>query len=395
MTTHRAPAFSAQAIRRHGRSACPGRTHGGVASDASGATTSGRTGSGGRPGRAAVPACLLRVVLAGARLTVFLALSASTATAETKSREAWKVEYVRQTGLAAGEEPRDAGAPAQLGRMLFFEPRLSGSNRIACATCHNPALSWGDGLPRAIGADGRALERRTPTLLNVAWSELLAWDGRFDSLEAHALFALASPEEMGQPLDSLSAELATLPEYRSGFESAFPGEGVTPDTVARALAAFQRTLVSAPAPFDRWVAGDERAISESAKRGFDLFNDKANCVACHSGWNFTDGSFHDIGIASEDPGRGRLLPGIALMRHAFKTPTLRDVERRYPYMHDGSLADLPAVIHHYERGGIERPSLSPEMRPLQLTNGERSDLLAFLRTLTSADRSVSIPVLPR
>jgi cytochrome c peroxidase len=163
-------------------------------------------------------------------------------------------------------------------------------------------------------------------------------------------------------------------------------------TIAQAIATYERTIVSGPAPFDRWVAGDETAISESAKHGFELFNGKANCAVCHSGWNFTDNSFRDIGMRDKDIGRGKWV-GIPSMQQAFKTPTLRDVDRRAPYMHDGSLKNLAAVIDHYDRGGTARPSLSDEVRPLGLSGAEKRDLLAFLLTLTGDNPTTRLPVL--
>ena len=153
-------------------------------------------------------------------------------------------------------------------------------------------------------------------------------------------------------------------------------------------------MVSGIAPFDRWIAGEESAISDSAKRGFDLYNTKARCVACHSGWNFTDDSFHDIGLLDDDIGRGKQLPTIEKMHRAFKTPTLRNTVERAPFMHDGSLATLEEVIDHYDTGGIARPSLSAEMKPLNLTAQEKQDLIAFLTTLSSDDPEVALPRLP-
>lgn len=282
-----------------------------------------------------------------------------------------------------------------LGRTLFFDPRLSGSGLMSCATCHNPALAWGDGLPRALGDGMKALDRRTPTILNLAWSELLFWDGRADSLEEQALKPVESEEEMNLPLSRMLEILRTLPGYVQLFQDAYPGEGINEETVAKAIAAYERTIVSGMAPFDRWVQGDDAAVSPAAKRGFYLFNTKAACASCHSGWRFTDDSFHDIGVADNDKGRGQHIP-VELMQHAFKTPTLRNVDERYPYMHDGSEETLLDVIELYDRGGrIHRSSRSFQIRQLQLSESEKSDLLAFLATLTSKDKPVQLPALPR
>jgi len=162
------------------------------------------------------------------------------------------------------------------------------------------------------------------------------------------------------------------------------------------LATFERTIVSGDAPFDRWIHGDEAAISAAAKRGFALFNGKANCAVCHSGWTFTDAAFHDIGVAKDDDlGRGRLFPSSVKLQHAFKTPTLRDVARRAPYMHDGSVASLAGVIELYDRGGIDRPSRDNDIRPLNLQSREKADLIAFLNTLSDTPKPYPLPNLPR
>jgi cytochrome c peroxidase len=220
------------------------------------------------------------------------------------------------------------------------------------------------------------------------------WDGRKSSLEDQALGPIAADVEMNQPVEKLVEKLASIETYRILFNIAFPGEGVTLDNIAKAIATFERTVVSGVAPFDRWVAGDDRAISDSAKRGFYLFNTKANCAACHSGWNFTDGSFQDIGMPDADVGRIKIL-NMPRMNHAFKTPTLRDVARRAPYMHDGSIKDLTAVMEHYNRGGeVKRDTMSEDVRPLKLTKAEIADVVEFMKTLTGDDAPVRLPILP-
>jgi cytochrome c peroxidase len=249
-------------------------------------------------------------------------------------------------------------------------------------------------LPKGVGHEHRAVGRRTPTILNAAWADLLFWDGRADSLEAQALGPVEAAGEMNMPIGRMLATLSDIEGYQRLFGHAYPGEGITRQTVAKALATFERTVVSAVAPFDEWVAGRETAISESARRGFVLFSGKARCAVCHRGWNLTDQGFHDLGLPSADRGRGALVP-VPALQHAFKTPTLRNVAERAPYMHDGSLASLAEVIDFYDRGGITRPSRSPEMRALGLSAGEKDDLVAFLRTLTSVEAPVMVPTLPR
>lgn len=326
--------------------------------------------------------------------TASLLASSDTEAAQEKSREEWKAEYVRPGSIPFPEENPFSADKARLGKLLFFDPRLSGNNYISCGTCHNPSFAWGDGLPTGIGHGMTRLGRRTPTVLNSAWTELLMWDGRFETLEEQALGPIGAGVEMNQTLEDLVTELEAIPGYRSLFNVTFPGEGVTIDNIAKAIATYERTVVSGVAPFDNWIAGDESAISEPAKRGFDLFNGKANCVACHSTWNFTDGSFHDIGLDDDDPGRGDIVQGVEALQFAFKTPTLRNAAERAPFMHDGSLSDLMAVVVHYDEGGIQRPSLSDDMRPLGLTEQERMDLVEFMLTLSSDDEETALPNLP-
>jgi cytochrome c peroxidase len=184
------------------------------------------------------------------------------------------------------------------------------------------------------------------------------------------------------------------PIYVEKFNVALPNAPIDIEAIAKAIAAYERTMEPGIAPFDRWVERDEAAISESAKRGFVLFNSKANCIACHSGWRFTNDSYHDIGTSTKDFGRGRVVKTEPAMQYAFKTPTLRSVALRPPYMHDGSMPNLYAVVRHYEKGGIERPSRSPEMFPLQLSEQDRLDLVAFMQTLTGVVEGESAPTLP-
>ncbi len=303
-------------------------------------------------------------------------------------------EYTRPRFIPFPEDNAYTPEKTALGKMLFFDPRLSKSNATSCSTCHNPSLGWEDGNPTAIGAGEQKLKRHSQTILNLAWGETFFWDGRALSLEEQALMPIRDSNEMNQPLDSLVDELKKIPGYAALFNDAFPNSGLTEGNIAKALATYQRTVVSNKAPFDHWVDGREQAIDDAAKRGFDLFNGKARCVACHSGWNFTDDSYHDIGLPDDDIGRAGVVSGIEQFRHAFKTPGLRNLTSRAPYMHDGSLNTLEAVIDHYNDEFVERPSLSSEMRPLDLTAGEKADLIAFLKTLTSQDDPVAFPILP-
>lgn len=310
------------------------------------------------------------------------------------SRAEWKTKYQRPKEISYPKSNPYSKTKSILGRTLFFDPILSGARSRSCASCHNPGLSWTDGLPRAIGV--KQLPVRTPTLLNVAWVPRLAWDGHFRNLEAVTFGPISSPKIMNLPKAEAVKRLSAIDGYVKLFIAAF-GEGpVTERKIELALATFERSIVSGEAPFDRWINGDEQAISGAAKKGFDLFNGKANCAACHSGWAFTDSSFHDIGTArGDDIGRGRIFPTSVKLRYAFKTPTLRDATRRAPYMHNGSVATLEDVIDLYDKGGIERPSRSDDIKPLHLTAEEKGHLVAFLKTLTSAPETVTIPSAPR
>jgi cytochrome c peroxidase len=286
-------------------------------------------------------------------------------------------------------------AKALLGRLLYYDTRLSGAGTLACASCHNPGLGYGDGLAKAIGDGMKPLDRRSPSIVNSAWGKLFMWDGSAASLEEQALGPIEAPREMNQRLARLVRILSDIPDYRTLFATAFPHRAIAAATIGAAVATYERTIVSGVASFDAWVEGDGAAISDAARRGFALFNTKARCAACHAGWNFSDDGFHDIGLPDGDTGRGRLLPQVLMMQHAFKTPGLREIARRAPYMHDGSLPTLAAVVAHYNLGGVERPSKSELITPLDLSAAEQADLVAFLMTLTSADTPGVVPALPR
>src|SRR5712691_6323505 len=306
-----------------------------------------------------------------------------------------KAEYRRPDSIPFPKDNPYTTAKAALGKKLYFDTRLSAANVLSCASCHSPAYGWGDGQPKGVGHGMKQLGRRSPSIVNAAFGQIFMWDGRAGSLEEQALGPIQANVEMNLPIDKLMERLKGISGYAPMFEAAFPNEGIKPETVAKAIATYERTVVSARAPFDSWIDNNERAISDEAKRGFTLFNTKATCVKCHSGWNFTDDSFHDIGLASDDVGRGKFLPSIVKMKHAFKTPGLREITRRGPFMHDGSLATLEAVVEHYDKGGIERPSRSELIKPLGLTAQEKKDLVAFMQTLTSDGEPTTIPVLPR
>lgn len=282
---------------------------------------------------------------------------------------------------------------AALGKALFFEARLSRDNNLSCASCHNPSFGWQVPFAKAIGAGGRPLARKSQTTINHAWSSSLFWDGRASRLEVQGRGPIEAPDEMDMPMGKAVEKLGAIEGYRQAFIRAFPGKGLTEETILQALSTFERATVSGDTPFDRWVRGDEKAISPAAMRGFIAFNGKARCATCHSGWNFTDNKFHDIGIETKDQGRFGVT-GKNSDRHAMRTQGLREITARAPYMHDGSIPTLQAVIDHYVLGGVERPSRSPQMEPLKLSQEDIDDLIAFLHTLGSPNVMVPLPNLP-
>lgn len=270
-------------------------------------------------------------------------------------------------------------ARVELGRRLFFDTALSASGDMSCATCHDPARAFTDGRPRAVGSAGRVLVRNTPTIINAAYSVPQFWDGRARGLEDQAFRPVVNGAEMAMHPGTAVAVVAGNADYRIAFSRAYPGEAISERSIARALASYQRSIVSGTAPFDRWLAGDRGAISDSAARGFAVFTGAGDCAACHSGWRFSDDRFHDIGRSDSDLGRGGVTNNRAF-DHAFKTPSLREVALTAPYFHDGSAATLDEVVDHYADTSHRRAGA---LRPISLSPGQRADLVAFLRSLTS------------
>jgi cytochrome c peroxidase len=309
----------------------------------------------------------------------------TTAVAQTPSHmTALKEQYRR-----APPRPIESQAIVDLGRELFFDPALSASGKTACGACHLSHAAWAVTDARSTNDSGKLTSRKSQTLIGIGHmgATPVGWDGRNATLEAQAKSSVAtgsmSMRETPTPVavEVIEERFRANPAYAAKFKAALPDAPINLDTIARAVATFERTIEPEQAPFDRWVEGQEDAISSEAKRGFELFNGKALCFACHRGWRFTDDLFHDIGTTTTDRGRGVALKDEPLMQFAFKTPTLRSVAQRPPYMHNGSSATLEAVVRHYEKGGVERPSRSPLMQPIALTDQERGDLLAFMETL--------------
>ena len=277
-------------------------------------------------------------------------------------------------------------AKVELGKKLYFDPRLSGNNWISCATCHTPTLGFTDGLPRMLGGPtAKEGGRNSPTIINSAYNDLQFWDGRAATLEEQALGPIQNPNEMFETLDNVVKKLSGIPGYVKAFKEVF-GTGVTADGIARAIAAFERTIVFANSPFDRYIQGDEGAMSESAKRGMNLFNGKAECIKCHNGPNFTDNKFHNIGVPADGPLKEDLgrynVTKVEADKGAFKTPTLRNITETVPYMHNGFFPTLFEVVQFYNGGGGRSENKSPDIHGLHLNGQEVADLIEFMKALT-------------
>jgi len=257
----------------------------------------------------------------------------------------------------------------ELGRRLFQDRRLSRDRSIACSSCHEPERAFSDGRPVAIGINGQVGRRSAPALINRGYGRAFFWDGRAVTLEEQVLQPIQDPKEMNMTLAEVSARV-----------------GIPPGDISRALASYVRSILSGNSRFDRFANGDRRALSPEQREGLRVFRGKGNCTSCHVGPNFTDERFHNTGIAwrdgsLQDEGRSAVT-GKLDDRGAFKTPTLREIARTAPYMHDGSLVSLEDVVEYYDRGGNANPALDSELRPLKLTASEKRSLVAFLRALS-------------
>lgn len=286
----------------------------------------------------------------------------------------------------------------ELGKQLFFDPRLSEDETVSCASCHDPKKGWSNSDRFATGIKGQVGGRSAPTIINAAYSYFQFWDGRAVHLEGQALGPIQNPIEMNMKLEDVVERLNNVEGYRKQFQEVF-GTDVTSEGIAKAVAAFERTILSGNAPYDQYKAGDKDALSESAKRGMEIFFNEGHCSACHAGPNFTDQAFHNIGIGidAEDPDVGRqAISDLLGDRGAFKTPTLREIARTAPYMHDGSLKTLMDVVNYYAKGGTPNPQLDEEIYKLDLSEQDKKDLVTFLKEgLSSEDYPmVQPPELP-
>lgn len=286
----------------------------------------------------------------------------------------------------------------ELGKQLYFDKRLSGDNSISCASCHDPKKGWSNGEPTAEGFEKQRGGRSAPTVINSAYQTFQFWDGRAGSLEEQALGPIANPIEMNLPIDEAVKKIAAVEGYASQFQAVF-GESVNADNLAKAIAAFERTVLSGNAPYDRFKAGDQSALSDQAKAGMKLFFGKANCSGCHVGANFTDNGFHNLGVSfnKDEPDVGReSISKLEGDRGAFKTPTLREIAKTGPYMHDGSLKTLEEVVEYYSKGATPNDYLDEEIFELKLTDEKKAAIVAFLKEALTSDEypDVEPPELP-
>jgi cytochrome c peroxidase len=287
----------------------------------------------------------------------------------------------------------------ELGKMLYFDTRLSRDNTISCATCHFQKLAWAERRSTSEGVGGQVGQRNSPTVVNTAYLPALFWDGRAGSLEEQALGPIENPIEMGQDLGILVERLGKVSEYRKRFKEAF-GTGVTREGIAQAIATFERTILSGNSPYDRYKAGDKSALSDSQKRGLKLFMGKASCALCHTPPLFSNGRFYNAGVDSkkDQPDAGRkTVTGKDRDMGKFRVPMLRDIASTAPYFHDGSARTLAEAVELMAGGGRDNANLSPllkDIRDEKLTAQDKKDLVEFLKALSGEFPIVEAPKLP-
>jgi cytochrome c peroxidase len=296
--------------------------------------------------------------------------------------------FVVPRGLPPIYWPKDnpyTPAKAELGRLLYYEKRISGDGVLSCASCHHPSKGFTDQSAVSVGIKGQKGGVSAPTVINRAYGMLQFWDGRAASLEAQAVGPMANPIEMGNTHPVVVETLSKIPGYRARFKAVFGVEDFTLDHVAMAIATFERTVLSGNSPYDKYKLGNKAAMNASQVRGMDVFFNKAKCDQCHEGASFTLNAFHNLGVGQDkaDPHPGRF----AVSKKpedfgAFKTPTLREIEHTFPYMHDGSLKTLEEVVEYYDKGGIPNKNLDERIKKLNLTAQDKTDLVSFMKALS-------------
>jgi len=285
-------------------------------------------------------------------------------------------------------------AKVELGRLLYFDKRLSADNSVSCATCHAPEKGFTDGAPVSTGIRGQKGGRSAPTVINRAYSLAQFWDGRAPTLEDQAKGPIANPLEMDNTHDAMAAKLSGVQDYRPLFQKAFGSPDITIDAVAKAIATFERTLLSGNSAYDRYKTVKKPAMTRAQIRGMDIYFNKAKCDQCHEGVNFTANAYANLGIGTDKPqpdtGRYEVTKD-PLDWGKFKTPTLRDISKTGPYMHDGSLKTLEEVVDFYDKGGIPNKNLDEKIKKLNLTVEQKRDLVEFLKALDGAPITLVVP----
>jgi len=290
-------------------------------------------------------------------------------------------------GLPAVIWPADnpySAARVELGRYLFFDPRLSANGKVSCATCHPPEHAFSGGDPAPVGVTGKPLPRRAPTLINRAYGRSQFWDGRAGTLEEQIPGPVNAPDEMGTTSEAAAAAISKIAGYGPMFERTFGDPAVTFDRIQKAIASFERTILSGNSAYDRYLNGDKQALSASAKRGLQIFERTGECNECHKGFNLTDEKFSSLGLGPEQHPPDLGLEAITGKRRdeaKFKNPTLREVAHTAPYMHDGRDKTLDAVLELYRKGCQPGPHLDSRIAPFFLDAPAKADLLAFLESL--------------
>ncbi len=291
-------------------------------------------------------------------------------------------------GLVPVQWPADnpySKQKVELGRLLYFDNRLSADNSVSCASCHHPKFAFADGSPVSTGIKGQKGGRSAPTVFNRAYSLAQFWDGRAATLEEQAKGPMANPIEMGNTHDGVVTRVKSIAGYKVLFEGVFGAGEININQVAKAIATYERTVLSGNSAYDRYRAGKKSAMTAQQIRGYNVFVNKAKCDQCHEGINFTTNAYHNLGVGTDKPnpdeGRSAVTKNAADWG-AFKTPTLREIANTAPYMHDGSLKTLREVVDYYDKGGIPNKNLDEKIKPLRLTEQDKNDLVEFLKALS-------------
>jgi cytochrome c peroxidase len=306
----------------------------------------------------------------------------------SKDIQSGPADFSSPPGLPPIPWPEDnpySPARAELGKVLFFDGRLSANDVVSCAFCHEPAHAFAASTPLSKGVDGKPGVRHAQTVINRAWGKSQFWDGRAATLEGQMVFPITNPDEMGMTTDGVVQKVRSIKGYGPLFAAAFGDSSITFDRIAKAIATFERTIVSGNSPYDRYLAGDKSALTKQQKDGLDFFNKKGECAECHKGPNLSDEKFANLGVGMDhvnpDPGRSAITKKRGDFGK-FKAPTLRDLAVRAPYMHDGSVKTLSEVLDIYAKGGLPNPHLDTRLAPFYLDEETKRDLLAFLDSLS-------------